>query len=91
MADNARRCFVIMPFGDKTDADGKHIDFDRVYETMILPAVSGDAMRAAGAAPLECVRCDKIAANTERTFDIGRCHWQRLLVTSVPVNLAVPI
>ncbi len=48
----AGKCFVIMPFGDKTDADGKKIDFDEIFDYMIKKAVES--------AGLECVRCDRI-------------------------------
>jgi O-acetyl-ADP-ribose deacetylase (regulator of RNase III) len=45
-------CFVIMPFGDKIDKEGKTIHFNEVYENFIEPAV-----KAAG---INCLRCDKI-------------------------------
>ena len=32
-------CFVLMPFGKKTSASGKQIDFDAVYQYLIAPAV----------------------------------------------------
>jgi hypothetical protein len=32
-------CFVLMPFGDKTDASGKIIKFDEVYKQIIQPAI----------------------------------------------------
>ena len=47
-----KTCFVIMPFGDKVDKDGKTIHFDEVYETFIEPIVT--------ALDIECIRCDKI-------------------------------
>jgi O-acetyl-ADP-ribose deacetylase (regulator of RNase III) len=47
-------CFVIMPYGTRKDIDGKDVDFDRVYESMIKPAVKG-------VGGLECLRCDDIA------------------------------
>lgn len=47
-----KMCFVIMPFGDKIDKEGKTIHFDDVYDTFIEPTV-----KAAG---LDCIRCDKI-------------------------------
>jgi tetratricopeptide (TPR) repeat protein len=40
-------CFVLMPFGRKTGADGRIIDFDRVYGDLIAPAIT-----AAGLQPL---------------------------------------
>lgn len=48
-----RKCFVIMPFGEKPDASGAKIDFDDVYEFMIRGAIEDDL-------ELECIRCDKI-------------------------------
>ena len=44
-------CFVLMPFGRKADAAGGVIDFDRVYEDLIKPAVV--------AAELEPLRADE--------------------------------
>ncbi|MEA2904085.1 MAG: hypothetical protein QOI12_1472 [Alphaproteobacteria bacterium] len=44
-------CFVLMPFGRKTDATGRSTDFDAVYREIIAPAVSG--------AGLEPIRADE--------------------------------
>ena len=44
-------CFVLMPFGCRTDASGTSIDFDAVYEQLIAPAIL--------AAGLEPVRADE--------------------------------
>jgi hypothetical protein len=33
-------CFVIIPFGEKTDKDGRLIDFDVIYEHVIKAAVT---------------------------------------------------
>ena len=33
-------CFVLMPFGKKPDASGVVIDFDAVYQNLIVPAVA---------------------------------------------------
>lgn len=44
-------CFVLMPFGRKSDGTGTPIDFDAVYEQLIAPAVR--------AASLEPVRADE--------------------------------
>ena len=46
-------CFVIMPYGEKKDIDGKEIDFDKIYESMIKGAV-------ASLDGLICQRCDDI-------------------------------
>ena len=43
-------CFVLMPFGVKTDGVGRTIDFDRVYRDILQPAV-----KLVG---FECVRAD---------------------------------
>ena len=40
-------CFVVMPFGTKSDAMGGTIDFDLIYRALIAPAVA-----AAGFSPL---------------------------------------
>ena len=32
-------CFVLMPFGQKLDEQGRVIDFDAIYSQMIAPAV----------------------------------------------------
>jgi len=44
-------CFVLMPFGRKTDAAGRVTNFDSVYEKLIAPAVE--------AAGLEPIRADE--------------------------------
>ena len=43
-------CFVLMPFGIKSDAMGRPTDFDAVYQQIIVPAI-----RIAG---LDPVRAD---------------------------------
>lgn len=44
-------CFVLMPFGIKTDGNNKEIDFDKVYNSFIRPAII--------AAGLEPIRADE--------------------------------
>jgi tetratricopeptide (TPR) repeat protein len=44
-------CFVLMPFGRKTDGTGSSIDFDAVYQQLIAPAIR--------AANLEPIRADE--------------------------------
>ncbi len=61
MEQRRTTCFVIMPFNEKKDVDGKVIDFNRVYETVIKAAVSDDSMRAVGGPEIDCLRCDEIA------------------------------
>ena len=36
--------FVAMPFGTKPGADGTPIDFNRVYEELLKPALVSDAV-----------------------------------------------
>jgi len=55
------KCFVIMPFGKKTDLDGTPIDFNYVYKEVIKPAVEDVG--------LECERCDEI-------IDTGSIHFK---------------
>lgn len=45
-------CFVIMPYGEKQDAQGGKINFDHIYEFIIEKAVAQTG--------LACVRCDDI-------------------------------
>jgi hypothetical protein len=49
----ARKCFVIMPYGTKPDADGKDINFDEIYDCLIKEPVEELG--------LECIRCDEIS------------------------------
>ena len=52
----ARKCFVIMPFGEKDDR-GQTIDFDAVYRSIIKPAVESlneENLR------IGCERCDEV-------------------------------
>lgn len=44
-------CFVLMPFGRKNDEAGRLIDFDAVYQELIIPAVI--------AAGMEVIRADE--------------------------------
>ena len=37
-------CFVLMPFGRKPDAAGRMVDFDKVYEELIAPAIARAGM-----------------------------------------------
>ena len=55
-----RVCFTIMPFGEKTDVQGKPVNFDRIYDDFIVPTLE--------IAGLACERCDRIdeAGNIHR-------------------------
>ncbi len=65
--------FVVMPFGTKPGADGQMIDFNRVYDEYI-----GPALKAAG---LEAFRADK----EMRGGDILTDMFQELLVADLVV------
>jgi len=58
-ADN-KTCFVIMPFGEKTDVQGSRVNFDRIYDEFIVPVLES--------AGLTCERSDRIdeAGNIHR-------------------------
>ena len=44
-------CFVLMPFGRKSDESGRVVEFDSVYELVIKPAIEN--------AELEPIRADE--------------------------------
>ncbi len=52
VSDRKRKCFVIMPFGEKKDLDGQDIDFDDIYRFFFKKAVEDLGV--------ECIRCDEI-------------------------------
>jgi hypothetical protein len=52
ISDRKRTCFVVMPFGEKTDTDGQDIDFDDIYRFFFKKAVEDLG--------IECIRCDEI-------------------------------
>lgn len=52
---NKPLCFILLPFDKLTDATGSPGDFDRVYSTLIAPAIQ--------AAGLEAVRVESSAGN----------------------------
>lgn len=70
--------FIAMPFGTKPGADGKPIDFNRIYNEYIKPALE--------AADLEVFRADK----ESRAGDIRTDMFQELLIADlVVVDLTV--
>lgn len=46
MSDNRPTCFVIMPFGEKTDVEGRTVDFDHIYEHIIAGAIRKAGLEA---------------------------------------------
>jgi len=65
--------FVAMPFGSKPGADGQLIDFNRVYDEYIRPAVE--------AAGMEVFRADE----EQRAGDIRTDMFQELLIADLVV------
>ncbi|MEX1252071.1 MAG: hypothetical protein WEA77_12855 [Hyphomonas sp.] len=54
VVNTGRRCFVIMPFGVRTEPiSGRTYDFDAVYNRLIEPVVRGLG--------IECIRSDKVS------------------------------
>ena len=51
-----RECFVIMPFGEKKDAEGNNIDFNEIYIHLIKNTVEG-----LKDLEMTCIRSDEIA------------------------------
>ena len=49
---DGKKCFVIMPFGQKMDINGKLIDFNKIYSNFIKGTLTDLG--------LKCVRCDEI-------------------------------
>lgn len=52
ITESKATCFVVMPFGEKLDAENRPIDFDEIYEYLIKPAVEGLA--------INCIRSDEV-------------------------------
>ncbi len=51
-------CFVIMPFGEKPDRDGRLINFDVIHRYIIVDAMKG--LKMLHNLDVECTRCDDI-------------------------------
>ncbi|MDM0001831.1 hypothetical protein QTI24_24700 [Variovorax sp. J22P240] len=51
-SERKRKCFVVMPFGEKKDPDGNEIDFDDIYRHFFKKAIEDLGV--------ECIRCDEI-------------------------------
>jgi hypothetical protein len=51
-------CFVIMPFGKKPVGD-HHVDFDKIYDEIFLPAIEAVTLPAPEEGPLLARRTDK--------------------------------
>jgi len=71
--DHRAVCFVIMPFGRKTDAAGRMVDFDRIYAEVIAPAVE--------AAGLDGIRADE----EQGAGFIHKLMYERLLLSEYAI------
>src|SRR5215475_59884 len=76
-------CFVLMPFGTKTDAAGRVTNFDKVYQNVIVPAVTR--------AGLEPVRADeeKIGGTIHKPMfeQLMLCHYAVADITGANPNV----
>src|SRR6202023_1509874 len=76
-------CFVLMPFGRKTDAAGRSINFDSVYQKIIAPGV----VQAA----LEPIRADeeKIGGTIHKPMfeRLMLCHYAVADITGANPNV----
>jgi len=76
-------CFVLMPFGKKTDAAGRVTNFDSVYQKVIAPAVE--------AAGLEPIRADdeKIGGTIHKPMfeRLMLCHYAVADITGANPNV----
>src|SRR5947207_1018686 len=70
---NRPLCFVLMPFGKKSDAGGALLDFDAVYRDLIAPAVE--------AADLESLHADEEMAGGL----IHKAMFERLILCEYAV------
>lgn len=73
MADRERTCFVVMPFGEKKDHDGRDIDFDDLYRFFLKRVVED--------LKIKCVRCDEI----EEAGSIHQMMFQQIYTADVVV------
>ena len=58
-----RSCFVVMPFGEKTDLDGRSIDFNDIYEYFFKRTVKSLEKEVEDLGiklEITCTRCDEI-------------------------------
>jgi tetratricopeptide (TPR) repeat protein len=82
-APPAQLCFVLMPFGRKTDAAGRLTNFDSVYQKLIAPAVEE--------AGLEPIRADeeKIGGTIHKPMfeRLMLCHYAVADITGANPNV----
>jgi hypothetical protein len=76
-------CFVLMPFGRKTDAAGRVTNFDSVYQKLIAPAVE-----AAGLEPLRADE-EKIGGTIHKPMfeRLMLCHYAVADITGANPNV----
>ena len=76
-------CFVLMPFGRKTDAAGRVVNFDSVYQKIIAPGVER--------AGLEPIRADeeKIGGTIHKPMfeRLMLCHYAVADITGANPNV----
>ena len=84
-----KTCFVIMPYGIKSDAEGNKINLDIVYEFIIKKAI--EDMGGQDGFEIKCVRCDKIeeagSIHTEMFDQIARDDIAVVDITTLNPNV----
>jgi ADP-ribose pyrophosphatase len=84
-----KTCFVIMPYGVKTDAEGNKINLDIIYEFIIKKAIEN--LNGQDGLQIKCVRCDKIeeagSIHTEMFDHIARDDIAVVDITTLNPNV----
>ena len=79
--DYARTCFIVMPFGKKP-VDGQEIDFDFIYKSVFLPAISDVALPEGG--KLEARRTDQDFFTGDITVEMFRyLEYSRFVLADI--------
>ena len=87
--DYARTCFIVMPFGKKP-VDGQEIDFDFIYKSVFLPAISDVTLPEGG--KLEARRTDQDFFTGDITVEMFRyLEYSRFVLADITSILRRPV
>ena len=76
-----RTCFVVMPFGEKKDADGQDIDFNDIYEHFFKKTIQG--------LDIDCTRSDEIAeSGSIHEKMINQIYYSDIVVVDITTSNA---
>jgi Flp pilus assembly protein TadD len=79
--DYAKTCFIVMPFGKKP-VDGQEIDFDFIYKSVFLPAISDVTLPEGG--KLEARRTDQDFFTGDITVEMFRyLEYSRFVLADI--------